>query len=86
MKKLSIPSYLEEKIYDTNFYEKNVEITTYFPLPQNESQLILDELKELQVNFKSIFSDTISESEWQQTKVQIKKKFQDELFGIDSIL
>ena len=86
MKKLSIPSYLEEKIYDTKFYEKNVEITTYFPLPQNESQLILDELKELQVNFKSIFSDTISESEWQQTKVQIKKKFQDELFGIDSIL
>jgi len=83
MKKLSIPSDLEEKIYDTKFHEKNVEITTYFPLNKNESRLILDELKGFQVIFKSIFSDNVSESEWQHNKFQIKKKFQDELFSLD---
>jgi hypothetical protein len=35
------------------------------------------------INFKSIFSDKVSEDEWNKNKEQIKKKFHDELFDID---
>lgn len=83
MRKLSIPSDLEEKLYDQKIHEKSVEITTYFPLSQNEKQLILKDLEEYRVSFNSIFSDIITESDWLQTKEQIKKKFRDELFSMD---
>lgn len=33
--------------------------------------------------FYSIFSDHISEQEWNKTKALIIKRFQDELFNID---
>lgn len=33
--------------------------------------------------FHSIFSDHISEQEWNKSKTQIIKRFQDELFDID---
>ncbi len=33
--------------------------------------------------FYSIFTDTVSEEEWNKTKEQIKKRFNDELFRID---
>ena len=36
-----------------------------------------------EISFKSIFSDSISESEWVHTKNQIIKKFQDELLDIE---
>ena len=35
--------------------------------------------------FDSIFTDTITDKEWNKTKDQIKKKFKDELFDIDSM-
>jgi len=35
--------------------------------------------------FHSIFTDVISDDEWNKTSEQIKKKFKDELFDIDKI-
>lgn len=36
-------------------------------------------------DFYSIFTDTITEEEWDKTKDQIKKKFCDELFDVDNL-
>jgi len=88
MKKLSISEDLEEKIYDLQITGTNIvsKIITYFPLNQKEKQEILkaiDQTKKSSVDFKSIFSDEISEKEWLNSKEQIKKKFQDELMEID---
>jgi hypothetical protein len=88
MKKLSIPPDLQEKIYDLKINDTGVflKITTYFPLHPKEKQEILkaiDQTKKSPVNFKSIFSDKISELEWNNSKEQIKKKFQDELMELD---
>jgi len=33
--------------------------------------------------FHSIFTDTVTDDEWNKTKNQIKKRFQNELFDID---
>ena len=35
-------------------------------------------------NFNSIFSDTVTDEEWNKTKEQIKKRFHRELFDIDN--
>lgn len=87
MKKISISADLEEKIYDLKINGNEIlsKITTYFPLNIKEKQEILKALnsKEKSVVFKSIFSDKVSEEEWNKTKEQIKKKFQDELLDID---
>lgn len=86
MKKLEISSSLAEKIYDSK-YESGVlsKITTYFPLEETEKQKILkaaDKEKDT-IDFKSIFSDKVSDDEWNKTKEQIKKKFREELVDID---
>jgi len=84
MKKLNVSPSLEEKIYDLKFDDNNSTIiTSYFPLNQDEKQMILNDHNFDIVSFKSIFSDKISESEWLNSKEQIKKKFQDELFHIE---
>ena len=83
MKKLTIPSDLQEKIYDFKDFGKKVEITSYFPLSETEKQIILDNIESQTIRFSSIFSDTLLESEWIDSKEQIKKKFQDELFDIE---
>jgi hypothetical protein len=86
--KLFISPALEEKIYDLKIDGDNglSQITTYFPLNSEEKQEILnamDQTKKSQIDFKSIFSDEISQQEWLDSKEQIKKKFQDELMKID---
>lgn len=87
MKKLSISSDLEEKIYDLKFADNGIhaKITTYFPLNFKEKKEILSglKLKDKSVNFSSIFSDKVSTEEWNKTKEQIRKKFQDELLDIE---
>ena len=87
MKTLDVSSKLEEKIYDVKFSvsSKKGKITSYFPLTLPEKQEILDSLGEsnTSVEFKSIFSDIISNQDWNSTKEQIKKKFQDELIDIN---
>jgi len=85
MKKLNLHTSLEEKIYDLKYHDNNnsLTITSYFPLNQDEKQAILNDDKFGTVDFKSVFSDNISESDWLSSKEQIKKKFQDELFDIE---
>jgi hypothetical protein len=87
MKKLSLSSNLEEKIYDLKINDDGTlsKITSYFPLNLEEKEEILDATKSQEnfVDFKSIFSDNISKEEWNKTKEQIKKKFQAELLDID---
>jgi hypothetical protein len=88
MKKLSISPELEEKIYDLKIEGDDglSQIATYFPLNSEEKQEILkemDQTKKPPVEFKSIFSDEISQQEWLNSKEQIKKRFRDELIKID---
>ena len=69
MKKSPISSDLEEKIYDLKIDGNGIlsKITSYFPLNATEKQEILkaiDKPKKASVDFKSIFSDKISEQEW----------------------
>jgi hypothetical protein len=87
MNKINFPNYLEDKIfeirYDSNLISK---IISYFPFSESEKKEIRSALN---VNvfdgFHSIFTDVISDDEWNKTKEQIKKKFKDELFDIDEI-
>ena len=88
MKKLSLSVDLEEKIFDLKKDGNNSlsKITTYFPLSDKEKQEILQSIEKPSKNlieFKSIFSDKISQTEWNHSKGQIKKKFRDELIEID---
>ncbi len=86
MKKLDISPSLEEKIYDSKYKKNSLSlITTYFPLEETEKQEILKatDKEKGAINFKSIFSDNVSEDEWNKTKEQIKKKFREELVDID---
>ena len=87
MKKFDISPTLEEKIYDSKFdtSKSQLIITTYFPLTDKEKQDISNSSTstDSEIIFKSIFSDVVSDVEWNKTKAQIKKKFQDELLDID---
>ena len=88
MKNLNISEKLQEKIYDYKFNKNNqiTSITSYFPLTDNEKHEIFENLKGTQKNcisFKSIFTDEISDGKWEENKLQIKKKFRDELIDID---
>ncbi|MDH5463527.1 MAG: hypothetical protein OEW49_04395 [Nitrosopumilus sp.] len=81
-----LPHYLEDKIFEFKFNPDDTlsRIISYFPFSESEKQEILSILgKDLFDGFHSIFSDSVSEKEWNRTKEQIKKKFQDELFDID---
>ncbi|QDI88259.1 hypothetical protein Nisw_01290 [Candidatus Nitrosopumilus sp. SW] len=83
MSKLNLPSYLEDKIFEIKSSDNTVSrITSYFPLSDSEKQEICSILK-TDLGFYSIFTDNISDEEWNRTKTQIKKRFNDELFEID---
>lgn len=86
MRTLNLPANLRDKIYQITVDSQNnfSKIVSYFPLSFDEQQQIatLNNLKSFDI-FHSIFSDHISEQEWNETKVQIIKRFQDELFDID---
>ena len=86
MTNLEIPSKLQDKIFeikpDSN--KKKKKIISYFPLSTSEKQQIKDILENNSFDgFSSIFSDSITDEEWNKSKEQIKKKFHDELFDID---
>ena len=88
MAKLSMSSGLEDKIFEIRFEsDKTVlKIVSYFPFSESEKQEILSILNNDSFDgFHSIFTDTITEEEWNKTKEQIKKKFKDELFDIDTL-
>lgn len=87
MKNLSISSDLKEKLFDIkNENDIIIKITSYFPLKSDEKQEIMNSIErspDSTVEFKSIFSDDVSDDEWNNSKKQIIKKFQDELMKID---
>ena len=89
MKVFDIPSEIEDKLFEIKLNsDKSVfRIISYFPLSDLERKTIISLSN--QVNFSefySIFTDTITDNEWNKTKNQIKKRFQNELFDIDSRL
>ena len=87
MKVFNIPSEIEDKIFEIKYHsdESILKIISYFPLSKLERKTIVSLSN--QVNFSefySIFTDTITDNEWDKTKNQIKNRFQNELFDIDS--
>ena len=84
----TLPSNIEDKIFEIKSDSGTIlKIKSYFPLRENEKEEIIKilELKHFD-EFTSIFTDTVSDEEWEKTKHQIKKKFRDELFDIDDHL
>lgn len=80
----TLPSNLEDKIFEIKYNSDETisKITSYFPFSESERKEILLKLN-YKIDFHSIFTDSVSEDEWEKTKIQIKKKFNDELFDID---
>ncbi len=88
MAKLNLPSHLADKIFEIRLESDETvsKIVSYFPFPDSEKQEILSILnRESFSGFHSIFTDTVTEEEWNKTKKQIKKKFKDELFDVDKM-
>ncbi len=88
MVKLNLSFYLEDKIFEIRFESDDTvsRIVSYFPFSTLEKQEILSILNLDSFNeFHSIFTDTVTEEEWNKTKEQIKKKFKDELFDVDKM-
>jgi len=88
MRKLNLPFHLEDKIFEIRFESDDTisKILSYFPFSKLEKQAILSILNiDSFDGFYSIFTDTISEEEWNKTKDQIKNKFQDELIDVDKM-
>ena len=86
MKKLNIPSEIEDKIFEIKLNSDNsiFKIISYFPLSEFERQSFSSLLNFTTFSeFHSIFTDTVTDDEWNKTKNQIKKRFQNELFDID---
>ena len=89
LKKLDIPSEIEDKIFEIKLNsDKSIsKIISYFPLLELERTTILSLLNQANFSeFHSIFADTVTDDEWNKTKNQIKKRFQNELFDIDEKL
>ena len=82
-----IPLELTDKIFQIKFNpDQTIEkITSYFPLSEQE-RLMINSIsgQDTFSNFNSIFSDTVTDEEWNKTKEQIKKRFHSELFDIDN--
>ena len=84
MSKFIFPIHLKDKIFEIKYNSNTVsKIISYFPFSITEKQEINSILSVDFNDFQSIFTDTISDEEWNKTKEQIKKKFNDELFEID---
>ena len=89
MKKLDIPSEIEDKIFEIkiNSDESIFKIISYFPLSSPERQTLTSLMDQPNFSeFHSIFTDNVTDDEWNKTKDQIKKRFQNELFDIDAKL
>jgi hypothetical protein len=84
-----IPFEIKNKIFEIKFNsDKSIsKIISYFPLSSSDRQtltLLIDNPDFSE--FHSIFTDSVTDDEWNKTKNQIKKRFQNELFDIDSRL
>ena len=69
-----IPLELTDKIFQIKFnYEQSIEkITSYFPLSEQE-RLMINSIsgQETFSNFNSIFSDTVTDEEWNLSLIHI---------------
>ena len=87
MNDIQLPEHIFDKIYEIETDDKNIisKVISYFPLSDDEKKEFLDILGQnfRFNNFNSIFSDSISDEEWEQSKTQIKMRFRNELFDID---
>ena len=81
------PFPIQDKIFEIRYEHNSVsKIISYFPFLESEKQEILSILSDGTFDgFHSIFTDFVTDEEWNKTKDQIKKKFKDELFDIDKI-
>ena len=87
MKSFNFPDDVEDKIFEIklNSDESVFKIISYFPLSETERQIITSVLNEPDFSaFHSIFTDTMTDDDWNKTKNQIKERFQNELFDINS--
>jgi hypothetical protein len=83
-----LPLHLKDKIFEIkcDSDETISKIISYFPFNELEKQEIVSILNDdVFDGFHSIFSNTVSDEKWNKTKDQIKKKFNDELFDIDTV-
>ena len=89
MKTLDIPYKIKDKIFEIQYPsdESIFKIISYFPLSKLECHTLTSQLNQsVFPEFHSIFTDSITDDEWHKTKDQIKTRFQNELFDIDSKL
>lgn len=84
---LHLPSDIQDKIFEIRYSNDLVsKIISYFPFSEPEKQEIISLLNTSFFDgFHSIFTDIITNEEWNKTKHQIKQKFKDELFDIDTM-
>ena len=80
-----IPFELKEKIFEIKTTDNCIlKIISYFPLTDLDQNNLISIINQPEtINFSSIFSDSVTNDEWNRTKSQIKKRFQDEIFHID---
>tara|TARA_B110000014_G_scaffold252060_1_gene230006 strand:+ start:102 stop:365 length:264 start_codon:yes stop_codon:yes gene_type:complete len=87
LKVFDIPSEIEDKLFEIKLNsDKSIfKIISYFPLSELERKTVVSLVNQDNFSeFHSIFTDIISNDEWNKTKDQIKKRFQSELFDIDN--
>jgi len=84
---MNFPSHIQDRIFEIRYSDNLVsKIISYFPFSESEKQEIFSILiNDTFDGFHSIFTDFVSDEEWNKTKDQIKKKFNDELFDIDAM-
>ena len=88
MPQKKFPDHLQDKIFEISYGSDDSisKIISYFPFIDSEKQEIISILNDNSFDkFNSIFTDFVTDTEWDRTKDQIKKKFNDELFDIDKI-
>ena len=87
LKFFDIPDDIQDKLFEIKLHsDKSVfKIISYFSLSETEKQIIISVLNKPDFSgFHSIFTDNVTDDEWNKTKNQIKQRFQNELFDINS--
>ena len=84
---VNFPSHIQDKIFEIRYSENLAsKIISYFPFSESEKEEIFSILNIVTFDgLHSIFTDFVTDEEWNKTKDQIKKKFKDELFDIDAM-
>jgi hypothetical protein len=84
---VNFPYHIQDKIFEIRYSDNLAsKIISYFPFSESEKQEIFSILNnDAFGGFHSIFTDFVTDEEWNETKDQIKKKFKDELFDIDTM-